>query len=821
VAKGLGNIFRRALLGASASLAGMAAIGNPAQAQGRPDAELAQAETRTFDIPPQPLDSALLMFGQQSGRQIVSQSSLVSGLASPGVQGTLSVEAALQRLLAGTGLTYTTTGRAISLQRTGQGANASGAVILDPVHVQGFPVPPQAMIDNLPPPYAGGQVATGGQVGLLGNRGIMDTPFNQISYTAQKAMDQQARTVRDVLIDDPSVRAYFSDGGLGSDNMRIRGFEAPTSDFAYGGLFGMAPTFTVMAEMAERVEVLKGPGAMLFGITPGSNIGGTVNLVPKRAPDQDLTLITADYSSNLRFGGHADVARRFGADKQFGVRFNGVYRNGNTPIQFNTDERALALLGLDFRGERVRLSADIGYQYQYGGGAIPYLGVANGIPLPWAPNVRNNPAAQPWNYVERRDLFAVGRAEVDLTERLTAFAAFGVHDNRMERLVGTIGLTATNFAGNGIAQPSLTSQYTTSMTVQTGVRGFFDTGPVNHEFAFSATMLEQETGSAAVTGTAFVTNLYNGVLIARPNLAMPVANKTSTATQSSYALADTLSVADKRIQLTVGARWQQVSAANFNVTTGAQTSNYDQAALSPSVAVVVKPWSNVSIYGNWIQGLQQGTTVSTAFTNAGEVFPPFKSTQYEAGVKVDWGKVMTTASVFQISQPSLLTNVASNTQVLGGEQVNQGLEFNVFGEVMQGVRIVGGAMFLNPVLTRTQGGLTDGWVAPNTPTTQFNIAGEWDTPFLRGLTLNGRVIYTGSQYIDTTFPRRSLPEWTRLDVGARYVMDNTTSPIGRPIGIRFGIENLLDTNYWMGSGGATRLNLGAPRTFRIALTADF
>jgi len=821
VTSGFGTFFRHALIGAVAHLAGMAAIGMPAQAQGRPDAGVAQAETRTFDIPPQPLDSALLMFGRQSGRQIVSQSSLVSGLASPGVQGTLSVDAALQRLLAGTGLTYTTSGRAISLQKIAQGAGGSGALVLDPVQVQGFPVPAQAMIDNLPPPYAGGQVATGGQVGLLGNRNVMDTPFNQTSYTAQKARDQQARTIRDVLIDDPSVRAYFSDGGLGSDNIRIRGFEAPTSDFAYGGLFGMAPTFTIMAEMAERVEVLKGPSAMLFGMSPGGNIGGTVNLVPKRAPDQELTQLTADYSSSLQFGGHADIARRFGADKQFGVRFNGVYRDGNTPIQWNTDERALAVLGLDFRGERVRLSADIGYQYQFGGGALPYLGVSNGIPLPWAPNIKNNPAAQPWNYVERRDLFAVARAEVDLTERLTAFAAFGAHDNRMERLVGGIALVATNFAGNGTSQPSLTSQYTTYMTAQTGLRGFFDTGPVNHEFAFSATTLEQETGSAAVTGTAFTSNLYNGVVVARPNLAMPLANKTSAATQSSYALADTLSVADKRIQLTLGARWQQVSAANFNVTSGAQTSNYDQTALSPSVAFVVKPWSNVSIYGNWIQGLQQGSTVSTAFANAGEVFPPFKSTQYEAGVKVDWGKLTTTASLFQISQPSLITNVASNTQVLGGEQVNQGLELNVFGEVVPGVRFVGGAMFFNPVLSKTQGGLTDGWIAPNTPTTQLNFAGEWDTPFVRGLTLTGRVIYTGSQYIDTTFPRRSLPEWTRLDIGARYVMDRAASLTGQPIGIRFGIENLLDANYWAGSSGATRLNLGAPRTFRVALTADF
>ena len=151
-------------------------------------AQLAQTQPRSFNIPAQPLASALLAFGQQAGRQIVSHGDLVKGHSSPGVVGTMSIEAALQQLLAGTGLTYSLSGSAISLQRAGQGA---GALQLDPVQVPGlFPVPSQAMIDNVPPPYAGGQVATGGQLGLLGNRSVMDTPFNQTSYTAKKVQDQ-------------------------------------------------------------------------------------------------------------------------------------------------------------------------------------------------------------------------------------------------------------------------------------------------------------------------------------------------------------------------------------------------------------------------------------------------------------------------------------------------------------------------------------------------------------------------------------------------------------------------------------------------------
>ena len=787
-----------------------------------PLSQIAQAALQIpFDIPPQPLASALLLFGQQSGRQISAEAGLVRGLSTQGVRGTMTVDDALRRLLAGTGLTFRgTDGPTIALQRPDQSGIDPNTIQLDPVQVQGvFPVPPQAMIDNLPPPYAGGQVATGGQLGLLGNRDVMDTPFNDTSYTAKKVQDQQAKSIRDTLIDDPSVRAYRADVTPGADDVRIRGFEVGAFATSYGGLYGMLPNYSINAELAERVEVLKGPNAMLNGMQPESSIGGTINVVPKRAPSEPLTQFTANYVSGAQFGGHLDLARRFGSDKQFGVRFNGVFKAGQTEVAGSSDQRGLGILGLDFRGEHVRLSGDIGYQHQYLGGLPSYVGVRPGVPLPWAPNARMN-QGQPWGYQARKDLFGVVRAEVDLTERITVYAAFGAHDNRLEGVYSAYN-SATSFYGTGTASSPLnTSGYQTTLTATAGARALVDTGPISHEFAVTATTYEEVAGSATVFQTAFATNIYNPTIIARPSIPTPAANKTSSQGLSSLGFADTLSAADKRIQLTAGLRVQQVTAANYNVTSGQPTSGYEQSALSPAVALVFKPWENVSIYGNWIQGLQQGSIVPANFSNAGEVFPPYKATQYEAGVKVDWGRLTTTASLFQISQPSILTDVAANTQYLGGEQVNQGLEVNIFGEPMPGVRLVGGAMFLSPVLTKTQGGLTDGWIAPFSPQFNLNLSGEWDLPFVPGLTLNGRVIYTASQYIDTTWPRRSLPEWTRFDIGARYAFENPGAK-GRFLVARLNVENVLDANYWLGGNSAILLNLGAPRTFRFSLTADF
>src|SRR5690606_28169332 len=97
-----------------------------------------------------------------------------------------------------------------------------------------------AAADGLPAAYAGGQVAKGGRLGLLGNSNFLDTPFNQTSYTAETIEDQQARSLSDLLVNDPSVRLASARTNINED-FSIRGFTVSSADVSINGMYGLMP----------------------------------------------------------------------------------------------------------------------------------------------------------------------------------------------------------------------------------------------------------------------------------------------------------------------------------------------------------------------------------------------------------------------------------------------------------------------------------------------------------------------------------------------------------------------------------------------------
>lgn len=295
-----------------------------------------------------------------------------------------------------------------------------------------------------------------------------------------------------------------------------------------------------------------------------------------------------------------------------------------------------------------------------------------------------------------------------------------------------------------------------------------------------------------------------------------MARKRSENDLSSVAIGDTLSVWQERLQFTLGLRYQQINAWNFDRATGQVTSAYSAAAATPMFGLVVKPWQNVSVYGNYIQGLQQGQIAPLTAVNAGEVFPPSVTQQYEVGVKVGWGKLTTALAAYQITQPSGFINPQTNIFGVDGQQRKQGIEFNVFGAPVEGVRLLGGLSFIDARLTQTQGGLNQGNQAVGVSPFQLVAGGEWDLPFAKGFTVLGRVIYGSPAFVDRA-NLQQMPEWALVNLGTRYSFEGINK---KPIVIRANVNNVFEANYWY-STSFGQMSLSAPRTFLLSAAFDF
>lgn len=672
--------------------------------------------------------------------------------------------------------------------------------------------------EGLVPEFEGGQVARGGRVGILGNKDYMDTPFTSTNYTSQLIEDQQARSVADVLQNDPSVRIARGFGNF-QELYVVRGFPLYSDDISYNGLYGLLPRQYVASELIERVEVFRGASAFLNGAAPGgTGIGGAINILPKRAPNDPLTRLTVGAETNGFGTANADIARRFGEEDRFGVRLNMAKRDGETSVKDQDRTLDMFALGLDYQGDRLRLSADIGHQYHFIDRPLPSVTPTGGIPS--APDAKDN-YGQSWTYSKEKQTFGTFRAEYDLSDAVTTWAAAGVRKGEEKNVLANPSSDA-----NGVTTASRFDNYReeTVTTGEVGMRFNLQTGPVSHEWVVSGAMYDTKDRNAYAFSNSFAGDLYNPYDSAKPDNvgfggSMSDPNITARTHTQSLAIADTLGFLDNQLLVTLGARRQGLDVTGYNYDSGNRTSKYKEYETTPVAGVVYKLTDETSIYANYIEGLAAGDTAPNdgSVDNPGEVLAPYVSKQTEIGLKYDGGSLGASLAIFNTERP-FSTN-ENRVFREGGEQRNRGIELSAFGEPVPGVRVLGGVTLLDAKLTKTQDGANDGNEPIGVPKVQANIGGEWDVPGFNGLSLNSRVTYTDSQYTNNA-NSLEIPSWTRLDIGARYGFKLDE----RDVTLRARLDNVTGRDYWASTGGypgRNYLTLGEPRTLSVSATVDF
>lgn len=783
------------------------------------DTLVAQAGTvQNWDLPAGPLDDTLARMARQGGKILTADPALLRGKTAPAVRGSFAVEEAVQRALAGSGLALVRLGNdTLTVRPVAPPAPAPAPAAQAPaaaerslaaVTVEGSRDPNQ-----LYQPFADGQVAKGARLGALGNTALLDAPFAISGYTEQAARDAQARRLIDVLAVDPAVRSSNSESNA-VDVFFLRGLALISQDISFNETFAVVDTRRIAVEQFERIEVLKGPSALLNGIGPSSSTtGGTINLVPKRGTDVPLTRLTLSASSHGQAGAHLDVGRRFGTDNQWGVRVNTATRGGGSTgvpdERVGTDHLSAAL---DYAGDRLRVSLDVAQNRRQFDGFPQFYRFNDGFALPALPATKQA-FSQPWDSSDTKSSSAVSRVEYDITPDSTVFGVLG-GVNYEESNINAGNPRITSASGNFSAQPSIFRTGSSLRSGELGWRMRFDTGPVKHRVVVGYSRFTGKGASLSQQmGSAFTSNFYKPVFVARPTLptgGIPL--RFQDGSSDSLAVMDSMHLLDDRLHLIGGLRYQKLDIGEFSA--GVEQRRFEQTATAPSLGASYKLAPTFSVYANYAEGLAQGPVAPASTANLGTVFPPFKGKQIETGVKYDAGSFGASAALFQIRQPVSYVNGA-NFLVVDGEQRNRGLELALYGEVARGLRLNAGLAMFKAVQSKTLNGSNDGKKAIGIPEHSLVLGGEWDITALPGLTVTGRYTKVARQMASVD-NKQSIPGFDSYDLGLRYA----TRIGGKPTVFRLAVENVADSSHWL-SVRTGFLARSTPRTALFSVSTDF
>ena len=284
----------------------------------------AQDQSHNLNIGPQSVAGALKTLANQAHLQIVSDGSALQGRQTQGVKGLYTNRAAIQKLLAGTGLTYTfTADNAVAVKPAPKQLNKAEPTTLAPMTVsaeRGYDA-----TDPYNPTYVQPDATTGTKT----DTPIMETPLNVQVITKQVMRDQQVIQLDQALRNVSGVTTTKIVAGGFSQQIFLRGF--PTTAIFRNGFrmdngesdYGNNQQFANV----ESIEVLKGPAAILYGrVEPG----GMINVTTKKP------LATPYYSLNQQFGSYnlyrtsIDATGPVTKDNTLQYRMNASYQNNGS-----------------------------------------------------------------------------------------------------------------------------------------------------------------------------------------------------------------------------------------------------------------------------------------------------------------------------------------------------------------------------------------------------------------------------------------------------------------------------------------------------------
>jgi iron complex outermembrane receptor protein len=541
-----------------------------------------------------------------------------------------------------------------------------------------------------------------------------------------------------------------------------------------------------------------------------------VDYVLKRPTPEPYNSITVgDYGGDQGYV-HGDFGGPL-ADGKFGYRINLVEQpRGDTAVSDQSLQRDLFSAAFDWHvTDKLLFQVETSHSDYHLDGQDAVIGLATAVGrMPSAPDA-DKLHTPPYTY---RDLTTdKGEANIkwDISDLFTVRTAYRYQDSQTDYLYSYAVRQP-----NGTYSQSLSKFAPYDMIEQGGyffLDSHFDTAFIKHTLTagFSGNFYEQRQYKDNFSSFTF-NGLSLDALSDTPQPAWSAIGTKAMYTSSrtgytNWSIGDDIKITDQWSAL-AGVNYAEIQSSNYN-TSLVKTADYDKSAATPSVSLIYKPIPWISTYATYMEALQQGAIVGPGYTNTGSILDPLISKQYEIGAKATVGGILLTAALFQIDEANQYSNNALPlpTYVQDGREVHKGMEFTATGKVTDRLTLWGGFTLFDATVERTSTPYVEGKKPTGTPEQYAKLYAEYNLPWIKGLTLQGGIYYTGTQYVDT-LNTDELPPFVTEDVGARY----ETKIEGYPTIFRLYVTNVTNKSYWQ-----DWRQVGDPRSIALSMQVKF
>jgi iron complex outermembrane recepter protein len=675
-------------------------------------------------------------------------------------------------------------------------------------------------------------VVTGQRQAYRGDIPLRETPQNIAVIDAELLEEAGITRLAEALDMNASMARQNNFGGLW-DNFAVRGFpgdENLPSGYLVNG-FNAGRGFGGPRDVAgiERIEILRGPNAALFG---RGEPGGSVNLVTKTPEfefggsfgftagsfetyrgDVDVTggLTDAIALRGIAFYEEAGSFRDTLESTRYGFMPSALIRFGdNTTLTY---ELELTRQEIPFDRGVVALNNRLG--------VVPierFLGEPGDGPL--------TADATGHQLQLQHDFNAEWSVLIGFGQRDTALEGFSTE---AELVAGRQRLFVD---GQSLSRQRRFRDYEASHTVWRGeISGRFQTGALEHRILFGADhdtfensqlflrfrppLVAGQTTVAAGNIINILNPVYGAVPLPTPG---PQTNRLDEQEAWGVYVQDQIRLTD-RLQVRIGGRYDDFSADSLNRTTTARTS-FSDTKFSPQAGVVFDLNESVTLYAAYGQGFRPNSGADFA----GRPFAPEESESTEVGLKFSLldGDVTGTAALFSMTKSNVLTAdpVNSGFSISIGEAESQGFEFDLSGELPGDVDVLLSYAYVDAQVSKNAldvnfaGLIRAGDRLINVPEHSLSLMASKEFEFgERELELGAALNYVGARLGETatTF---ELPSYTTLRLFGEYELTDAVE-------LAFEVNNVTDEEFYTNSFHRLWVAPGAPRNASLTLRVEF